>query len=93
MTNSTEAPAVLGPVERQVRPLVEAETVRALQTADFFVLMVRYGHDYWAAHSTHRDLEIATRQAASVNAAHGQEEWRIVRVAGLPVFVAQGEVA
>ena len=82
-------PAVGGPV----RPLVEAETVRAPQTADFFVLMVRYGHDYWSAHSTHRDLPTATRQADSVNAAHGQEEWRIVRVAGLPIFVAQGEVA
>ena len=54
--NAQNSPALVGQVERPVRPLVEAETVLALQTADFFVLMVRYGHDYWAAHSTHRDL-------------------------------------
>ena len=86
-------PAVGAPLKRHVRPLVEAETVRAPLTADFFVLMVRYGHDYWAAHTTHRDLEAAAKQAESVSAANGQEEWRIVRVAGLPVFVAPGEVA
>ena len=79
--------------QRQVRPLVEAETVHPPLTADFFVLMVRYGHDYWAAHSTHRDLATAARQADSVNAENGQEEWRIVRVAGLPVFVAPREAA
>lgn len=89
----TSATAVVGPVERWVGPLVEAEAVRAPLTADFFVLMVRYGPDYWAAHSTHRDLASAGRQADSVNAAHGQEEWRIVAVRGLPVHVAPGEAA
>ena len=77
----------------ELGPLVEAETVRAPQTAEFFVLMVRYGNDYWAAHSTHRDLASAARQACGVSPANGQEEWRIVRVAGLPVFVAPGEAA
>lgn len=92
-TTPTDGAAVAVPLQCQVRPLVEAETVRAPRTAAFFVLMVRYGHDYWAAHTTHRDLEAAAKQAESVNAANRQEEWRIVRVAGLPVFVAPGEVA
>jgi len=73
--------------------VVEAATVRAPLTADFYVLMVRYGPDYWAAHTTHRDLATAARQADSVNAANGQEEWRIVAVRGLPVHVAPGEAA
>ena len=93
MTNDTKMAAVVAQVDRRVRPLVEAETVRALKTADFYVLMVRYGPDYWAAHTTHRDLETATRQADSVNPGKGHDDWRIVRVAGLPIHVAAGEAA
>lgn len=87
------SPAVEGRLDRGVRPLMEAETVRAPLTADFFILMVRYDHDYWAAHSTHRDLATAAKQAESVNATNGQEEWRIVAVRDLPVYVTPGEAA
>jgi len=72
--------------------VVEAETVRANRTTDVYVLMVRYGPDFWAAHMTHRDLETATKQAAGVSTECGQDEWRIVCVRGLPVGVASGEV-
>lgn len=72
--------------------VVEAAPVSAPQTADFFVLMVRYGHDYWAAHSTHRDIATAARQADSVDIKNGHKEWRIVAVRRLPVHVAPGEL-
>lgn len=73
--------------------VVEAVTVRAPQTVDVFVLMVRYGNDYWAAHSTHCDLGAAARQADSLSAKDGQTVWRIVSVRGLPVHAAPGEAA
>lgn len=92
MDNDSNLPTNVGSNDQLCR-VVEAATVRAPQTADFYVLMVRYGHDYWAAHTTHRDLDSAARQADSVNAANGQEEWRIVAVRGLPVYVAPGEAA
>ena len=40
MTSSTEAPAVLGPVERQVRPLEIAAALRAYQQGDMDGVMV-----------------------------------------------------
>ena len=73
-----------------VRDLIIAETIRAPQTADFYVLMVRYGHEYWSALTTHRNPEAAAQQ---VKVTPHVEEWRIVRVPGLPIFVAPGEAS
>lgn len=71
--------------------VIQSVAVPALRTADFFVLMVRYGPDYWAAHSTHRSAELAASQASSCRLEDGHEAWRIVLVNGLPVSVADGE--
>ena len=37
MSNSTETPAVLGPVQRQVRPLVEGDVVRLKDPSRYIV--------------------------------------------------------
>lgn len=72
--------------------LLDAEPVKAPTTADFYVLMVRYGNDFWNAHTTHRDIDDARKTGASCSAVIGQTAWRIVRVTGLPVSVPDGEV-
>ena len=70
---------------------IEAETVKAPQTADFYIVMIRYGSDYWAAHTTHRELDDARKTGAGCLGT-GQEAWRIVHVKGLPVGVPDREV-
>lgn len=72
--------------------MVESETVKAPRTGDFYVVMVRYGADYWAAHSTHRELDDARNTGAGCDPLNGQEAWRIVHVKGLPLGVPEGEV-
>lgn len=75
-----------------MQEIIEAETVKAPTTADFYIVMVRYGDDYWAAHSTHRLLDDARKTASGCDPANGQEDWRIVLAKGLPVRVANGQV-
>jgi hypothetical protein len=74
--------------------VLEAETAPASRTAELFVLLVRYGGNYWASHSSHPTKEkaaaAATHQAAYLS---GGEAWRIVRVRDLPLHVAPGEAA
>lgn len=71
---------------------LDAFSVKAPTTADFFILMVRYGDDYWSAHTTHRCIDDARKTAFGCSEANGQTAWRIVRVDGLPVNVPSGEV-
>jgi len=72
--------------------LIEATTVKAPAAVDYYIVMVRYGDDYWVAQSTHRLLEDARKVASGSDPANGQYDWRIVRVKGLPVKVANGQV-
>jgi len=71
--------------------IIEAETVKAPTTADFYVVMIRYGDDYWSAYSTHRLLDEARKHGNACPTAGG-EEWRIVLVRGLPIEVRNGQV-
>jgi len=78
--------------QSQLTAELDAEAMKAPTTADFYIVLVRYGDDFWSAHTTHRNIDDARKTAAGCNQAAGQTAWRIVRVAGLPVSVPDGEV-
>jgi hypothetical protein len=72
--------------------MLDAEPAKAPTTTDIYILVVRYGDDFWSARSTHRNIDDARKTGAGCNHEAGQTAWRIVRVTGLPVSVADGEV-
>ena len=69
--------------------IIEAETVKAPSTVDVYVLMIKYFLDGWRAAGTFRTVQEARdfHRGEYLNSQH-----RIVRVSGLPVDVAKGEV-
>jgi hypothetical protein len=68
--------------------VLEAVHVEPKATTEVFVVMYRYGDDYWSACATRRTLEDAQR-SVGVNASI--QAWKIVKVSGLPVNVRAGE--
>lgn len=71
--------------------IVASESISVPECVEVYVLMVRYGSDYWAAHSTHQDVNSA-RDSAGALSGSWPPVWRIVRVSGLPVDVPEGKV-
>ena len=67
----------------------DAETVKAVEMIEAFILMRKFGPTYWAATSTHETQSAA--ESASRTAVNGKNIWRIVRVKHLPIDVADGE--
>ena len=68
--------------------VLEATHVAPKTTTDVFVVMNRYGDDYWSACTTWKTLEDAQR---SVGVGETIQTWKIVKVSGLPVSVHDGE--
>jgi hypothetical protein len=68
--------------------VLEATHAAPKTTTDVFVVMNRYGDDYWSACSTWKTLEDAQR---SVGTDATIQAWKIVKVSGLPVSVHDGE--
>lgn len=79
-------------VASELTQMLDAEPVKAPTTADFYIVLVRYGDDFWSAHTTHRDLDDARKTEAGCGQVAGQTAWRIVRVSGLPIRVPDDEV-
>jgi hypothetical protein len=75
------------PAAVEIPPIVV--TVKARHTAEVFVLMRRFGSNYWSAfcYQTLPEAEAATQQLVT-----GSDVWRIVKISGLPAMVAEGEV-
>jgi len=69
--------------------ILEAEFVTPKTTTDVFVVMNRYGDDYWSAISTWKTLEDAQKYAMADGAII--QAWKIVKVSGLPVGFHVGE--
>jgi S-adenosylhomocysteine hydrolase len=68
--------------------VIEAIHVAPKTTTEVFVMMNRYGDDYWSACTTYKTLEDAQR---SVMTSETVQAWKIVKVSGLPVDVHAGE--
>ena len=69
--------------------VLEATHAAPKTTTDVFIVMNRYGDDYWSACTTWKTLEDAQR---SVMTSDTVQAWKIVKVSGLPVDVHAGEV-
>jgi S-adenosylhomocysteine hydrolase len=69
--------------------VLEATHVTPKTTTEVFVVMNRYGDNYWSACMTYKTLEDA-QLAAQVDGVTVQA-WKIVKVSGLPVDVHAGE--
>lgn len=65
-----------------------ATRLQARRTTSVFVLMQRFGNDYWCAGQSHSTPEAASSAAKIGN---GITAWRIVRVDNLPISVEDGE--
>ena len=70
--------------------IIEAETVKAPSTVDVYLVMARRDHDRWyvdcQSYLQHEAIDHATTLSERGKVC------RIVRVSGLPVDVAKGEV-
>lgn len=75
--------------------IITATPVAAPKTATVYVLMVRYGMNFWCTHNSYEYLEDAVGTTQEFNERGPEpkpEAWRIVRVDNLPVRVPEGEV-
>ena len=68
---------------------ITAEPVKAQTTMDVYVVLFRYGNDYWGTGCAYKTLDEAQRNASL---AAGVDAWRIVKACGLPMGVNEGEV-
>ena len=72
-----------------MNPDIEVATrVQAMRTTSVFILMQRFGNDYWCPGMSFSTLEGAST-AAKIG--DGITAWRIVRVDNLPVSLEEGE--
>ena len=69
--------------------VLDAMHVAPKTTTEVFVVMNRYGDDYWSASMTYKTLEDAQRAAQADGVT--VQAWKIVKVSGLPVDVHAGE--
>ena len=69
--------------------VLEATHVAPKTTMDVFVVMNRYGDDYWCASATWTTLEDAQKSAMADGVT--VQAWKIVKVSGLPAEVHAGE--
>ncbi len=74
--------------EDEVNNMLEAEFATPKTTVDVFVVMNRFGDNYWCASTTYYTLEDAQRSAGVDESI---QAWKIVKVSGLPVNVPAGE--
>jgi len=68
--------------------IIEAIHVSPIKTADVFIVMKRYGADYWGATVTCPSLAEAQR---FMGVGEAVTAWKIVKVSGLLVEVPPGE--
>lgn len=64
--------------------------IQPITGIDVYILMVRYGADYWSPLGAYRTAEEA--QKAQTGQYHGVDAWRIVKVSDMPVGVPDGAV-
>ena len=69
--------------------VLESTLVAPKTTTEVFVVMNRYGDDYWGASTTWKTLEDAQKSAMADGVT--VQAWKIVKVSGLPVEVHAGE--
>ncbi len=69
--------------------IIEAVFVEPKTTVEVFVVMNRYGDDYWSACTSWKTIEDAQRAAATTDGSI--QAWKIVKVSGLPIAVNAGE--
>jgi hypothetical protein len=69
--------------------IIEAVFVEPKTTVDVFVVMNRYGDNYWSACTSWKTIEEAQLAASTTDGS--VQAWKIVKVSGLPVSVNAGE--
>jgi hypothetical protein len=77
--------------DQAVNQIIESQAVVAPRVVDRYLLLVRYGVDYWSASgSAHATAEAAAKAAANDP---NITPWRIVVVRDLPVERPTGEAS
>lgn len=76
-------------MKSDLQNVVMPEHVSPLTERDFYVLMVRYGNDYWSALQTYVSMEQLQANLESALAGTGKV-WKVIKVT-LPIAVIEGE--
>ena len=70
--------------------VLESEVIESPVTKDIYVLLVRFNGSNWSSKMTFDDLKSASKFVS--NPIGGVSAWRLVKVTGLPIQAAKGEV-
>ncbi len=94
MKSSTETPAVLGPVERQVRPLVEGDIVRLKDPSRYIVSFAKMAADrdavvLWVGPRAHGMFHDSAKVRFLARNGRGKEFEKILRKDDLVLQAAQ----